>query len=33
MHRMERFADFVFILAMCLMVFTCVFITFSIVVI
>jgi hypothetical protein len=30
MHRVERFADFVFILAMCLMVFTCVFITLSI---
>ena len=29
MHRVERFADFVFILAMCLMVFTCVFITLS----
>jgi hypothetical protein len=30
MHRVERFADFVFILAMCLMVFNCVFITLSI---
>jgi hypothetical protein len=30
MHRMERFADSVFILAMCLMVFTSIFITFAI---
>ncbi len=30
MHRVERFADAIFMLAMCLMVFTCVFITFSI---
>jgi len=30
MHRVERFADFVFVVAMCLMVFTCVFITLSI---
>jgi len=30
MHRVERFADLVFMLAMCLMVFTCVFITLSI---
>jgi len=30
MHRVEHFADFVFILAMCLMVFNCVFITLSI---
>jgi hypothetical protein len=31
MHRVERFADLVFLAAMCLMVFTCVFVTFSIV--
>ena len=31
MHRVERFADLVFLTAMCLMVFNCVFITFSIV--
>jgi uncharacterized membrane protein len=30
MHKVERLADASFIVAMCLMVFTCVFITFSI---